>query len=373
MTNPAIAQESDVAVPGTPPRRHRPLPILIGLGTAVLLLTAAYTAYWFSAARELRDAAERWREQRLALGEIVTWQDVTVGGFPVWLRATATTTLWARGEGERAWSWEASQVEATVRPWQFRQVNLELKGAHRIAWTEGGDRTAYDVSADRLTALLDIATGKIAGADIDLAGLRLDGGPALGIWSLEAGTASIRRPLLPPADHLGASWTLSLDGKGLGLPDLPAQPLGNRVGRAALDANILGDIPVGPLDVGLAEWRDDGGTLEVKRLQLDWGPLAVQGDGTLALDGALQPIGAFSAQAQGFLETLDVLRRQGLVEPQAALAARLALGVLSRPSTGGGPPTLNLPISIQNRTVFAGPVAVVRLNPIRWTGTMPAL
>lgn len=371
MANPVTDHDVNAAPPGIPPRRPWVAIVLAGFGAAVLLVLA-YTAYWFSAANELRHAAERWRGERRAQGEIVTWQGFALGGYPFWLRVTATSTLWARGEGERAWSWEASRVEAKVRPWQFQRVNLDLTGEHRIAWTDGAHRAAYTVTADRLTSLLAIAAGKVGGADVDLAGLHLDGGPAIGAWSLEAGRAAIRRPAVPPADHLGESWTVAFDGSGLGLPEAPVLPLGNRVARAVFDSRVLGAIAPGPLDVGLAQWRDDGGTVEVKHLRLDWGPLSAQGDGTLALDATLQPIGAFATQTQGFLETVDLLRRQGLVDGQAALTARLVLGVMSRPSSDGGPPTISLPISIQNRTVFAGPVAVLRLDPIRWTGTMPA-
>ena len=167
-------------------------------------------------------------------------------------------------------------------------------------------------------------------------------------------------------------WAAQQSGIALPAPPvLPALPLGQQVTRVVLDASILGAIPPGPLDAGLARWRDDGGTVEVRHIRLDWGPLSIQGDGTLALDAALQPLGAFSARAQGFFEAIDILRKQGQVDSQAANTARLVLGVMSRPSPGGGAPTIALPVSIQNRTVFAGPVAVARLNPIVWTGAMP--
>ncbi len=371
MTNPTPAQESERPPQGKRPLRKRLGAALACLGLGVLLVIA-YTIYWFSAANELCIAAEHWRDEHRALGEIVTWQSFAVGGYPFWLSATARETLWAGAAGDRVWSWEASHVGAKVRPWRFQQVSLDLTGEHRIVRADSGHRDVYAVTTDQLTSLLDFEAGKVVRAAFDLARLRLDGGPAVGAWSLETGTATLRRPDVPPANHLGVGWTVAFDGGGLDLPESPALPLGNRVARVVLDASILGDIPPGPLGIGLAQWRDDGGTIEAKHLRLDWGPLAAQGDGTLALDAALQPIGAFSAQVQGFQETIDLLRRQGMVDNQAASTARLVLGVLSRPSPDGGAPTIGLPVSIQNRSVFAGPVALLRLDPIRWTGTMPA-
>ena len=356
------------ARPGRPRRRA-------GMAVLALLavLAAAYTIYWYVAAGELRSAAERWREERRALGETVTWQDFAVGGFPFWLRATVTAPQWARQDAA-PWSWEAARVAARVRPWRFGRVELDLAGDHRFAWTDGARRLAYRGTAESLAALLEIEAGRPTAATFDLRGLRLDGGGELGVLRLDEATGSLRRPAVPPADHLVAGWTVAFDGSGIALPAppvLPALPLGQQVTRVVLDASILGAIPPGPLDAGLARWRDDGGTVEVRHIRLDWGPLSIQGDGTLALDAALQPLGAFSARAQGFFEAIYILRKQGQVDSQAANTARLVLGVMSRPSPGGGAPTIALPVSIQNRTVFAGPVAVARLNPIVWTGAMP--
>ncbi len=39
---------------------------------------------------------------------------------------------------------------------------------------------------------------------------------------------------------------------------------------------------------------------------------------------------------------------------------------------GTGPPTLNLAITVQDRTLFAGPVALARLPAIRWKERQPA-
>jgi hypothetical protein len=148
-------------------------------------------------------------------------------------------------------------------------------------------------------------------------------------------------------------------------------PLGRDVARLALDTRLLGALRPGLLVDILPLWRDAGGTVEIGHLEMEWGPLAVQGDGTIALDADLQPIGAFTAKAQGFFEVLEVLRRRGIIASRDAMTATVVLGVLSRGATDGGPATLSIPLSVQSRTLYAGPVSVAKLPQVLWRGAVP--
>ena len=84
--------------------------------------------------------------------------------------------------------------------------------------------------------------------------------------------------------------------------------------------------------------------------------------------GALQ-----QARAQGFFEALEALRRQGVIDGRDAMTATVVLGVMSRRPANGGPASLSVPLSIQSRSLFVGPVAVSRLPEVRWTSEMPDL
>ncbi len=107
-------------------------------------------------------------------------------------------------------------------------------------------------------------------------------------------------------------------------------PLGTDIATFELAAAVLGGIPPGPLVAVLAGWRDDGGTVEVRHIGLTYGPLALAGDGTAALDADLQPIGAFTTRLEGFFETVDVCARRASSASQDAVTAKMVLGVLSK-------------------------------------------
>jgi len=142
------------------------------------------------------------------------------------------------------------------------------------------------------------------------------------------------------------------------------------VGRAMLTATLMGAVPPTPPGgsppEALARWRDDGGTVEIQRLALGWGPLSVTADGTLALDEGLQPQAALSAHVTGYGETVDALLRAGMVKPRAAFIAKLALGAMAKTPANGGPPEIAVPVTIQDGKLYVGPAALLVMPRIDW-------
>jgi hypothetical protein len=86
----------------------------------------------------------------------------------------------------------------------------------------------------------------------------------------------------------------------------------------------------------------------------------------MALDGDMQPIGALTARIGGFFETIDALRAKGMLGAREAVTAKLVLGVLSKRPAGGGARILTVPLSLQHRTLYAGPVALGRVPRLAW-------
>jgi len=150
------------------------------------------------------------------------------------------------------------------------------------------------------------------------------------------------------------------------LPRFLSSPLGDGVRELDLEAHLLGDLAAGPVRDSLEAWRDGGGTIEIDRLAVRHGPMALKADGTLALDGALQPIGAFTARVEGFFDVIDALQKTGMVKPRDAIAAKMILGVMSRRPENGGPATLNLALTLQDRRLFAGPVGLMEFAEVDW-------
>ena len=126
----------------------------------------------------------------------------------------------------------------------------------------------------------------------------------------------------------------------------------------------------------MAQWRDDGGTVEIRKLDIRHGVLQMDADGTIALDGNLQPEGAFSLKVLGFLEAVDGFEAAGMIRPRGAEVLKAVLSVLA---SGKGKwageaeadpegKRIKVPLSIQNGIFYVGPLAMGRVPPLHWPG-----
>ena len=160
----------------------------------------------------------------------------------------------------------------------------------------------------------------------------------------------------------GTGFGIALDLRKIVLSDQWRPVLGRNIGKIALDAVIIGKVvSAKSLKEVLTRWRDDGGTVEVAALALDWDALRFRTKGTFALDRNLQPEGAMVADIEGIDATMARLLAAGVIDFRAAFAARIANRALS---SGGG--STRLPLSIQNQRLYIGPAPILRIKRISW-------
>ena len=95
-------------------------------------------------------------------------------------------------------------------------------------------------------------------------------------------------------------------------------------------------------------------------MELDWGRLSLRGEGTLALDEAMRPMGAMTTRLKGFELLVEAARDDGQMSAGAAVAANAALGLLA--AANGG--MLSVPVRLQNGEAFLGPARIARLAPL---------
>ena len=119
--------------------------------------------------------------------------------------------------------------------------------------------------------------------------------------------------------------------------------------------------PNGILSDVLSRWREAGGALELRSFEVDWGEMALRGDGTFALDENLQPQSALAVEIDGIEKISEKLVAAGAIDARIAFAAKAANQLFS---LGGGP--ARLPISIQQQRLYLGPVPLFKVKPVRW-------
>ena len=341
--------------------RRRPL-IFTAIGLCALVV--AYAIYWFVLARIVaRDIAD-WASQQRAQGFAVAFGEPVIDGFPLAVRARLPAPNIAAPDG--LWHWQGPDTELRVAPWAPRDLRFAAPGHHRLT-IAGGSPREIALDAGALALGLDIGSdGRLADFTLDLAGATLADNLS---GTAKLATAAIRGHLPWPTmnDPSFSSLDLNIDAAGIDLPPTIGAALGQRIEKLHLVSQLMGMVPSALPREALAGWRDAGGVVQLRESELSWGPLWAAGDGTLALDQAMQPLAAGTLRIAGLAETLDGLTAAGLLQPGPARLAQIMFGALARPPAEGGRPEVKLPLSIQNGFLYMGPIELARIQPIDWS------
>ena len=350
--------------PGANPRS------VIERATVALLIVASacilYVAVWLFMAFQFRGALETAVFGAPGGMPTVTYSDLELGGFPLRLSARMHDPALALAPLGAQASWSAREAAAEIPVWNWSRISVSLVGPHRFSATIGGVTRTHTSPTGAVRAEIQTADGRPVQGTLVFERLALAATEAA--ESVSVGAATVDVGLFPadePTDH-SAAYEIRARVADVVVPSALALPFGRSIGLISLEARINGPVPDERWPAALEAWRDAGGTIDVGSLRLDHGPLRVQGEGTFALDADMQPIGAFTAQIRGLFDLVEALRARGVVEAGDAVMAKVVLGALARRPDDGGPPVLNVPLTLQDRALYVGPVRMLRVPPVRW-------
>jgi hypothetical protein len=324
----------------------------LGFGLLVLL-AGGYGLWWRHLTEMLRADLDHWVAERAAVGWKISTGAVAVSGFPLHV----VLTLSAPGvEDPSGNAWQGPALAVVIPLFDPQHPHLEAPGEHVVA-IKG--REPVHISIQGASADLAVDGHGLNDLSLDLA-MGSAGSAHLGRSSLQ-----LRRLAAGQVAHDVPSWSLRLSLENLGLPDDPRLLFGPLLSSIQLEAHLQGSVTGGAVEQALRAWRDDGGTVEIDRLSVDWKPLALSGTGTLALDRDLQPMVASNCDIRGLFEAVDALTRSGVVRPQDAGMVKLIFGLMMK-SDKNGAKTLSVPLTIQNRVLSVGPVKLLELPVLPW-------
>jgi hypothetical protein len=329
--------------------------ILIGTVAAVI---AAWSGGWFYKADQLREAIQQ-RASQSSQARQWAYRDMAITGFPFRLQLDlASPRIAWRGQTHEIF-WESDQIKAVGHPWQPHRILFDLTGQHRFKTKLGGDWR--ELTLDSGEAMASVETDaenrpERLSLDIKKIILRHNGAPALQGERLQIHSR--------PAPGMSDGLDFALSGEALEVAEgaLPRNfvALPRTAKSLDLQATVTGLPKAGLSPGGLPQWRDGGGTLEVKRFHLQWGDMDISATGSLALDGEMRPIGALTARIKGHDQLLDIAVANGMMDKDDLVAARAVLGLLA--AAGGG--VLSVPVRLQDGQLFLGPAPVARLARI---------
>ena len=329
----------------------------------------------------------------LPVADAIAWK-IAVGrleaGFDAWAEA-ARTSHWSVARGKvvaSGWPWAATlridnvAIEGgnalvpggaswfapglvlripLMRP---RSMDIEVRGEQRL---RSGTTPEVRLTGSRLLAVAGLGSRDEPG-DLEILAdqpkLTSDGGTL-------ASAERVRLYIEVPSAAGGAEGAraFAFSTEGIVLPSSIRWPLGNTIARLDCDGTMEGPIPPPQAPSAWATaWRDGGGSLQLQNLVLNWGPLSLMAAATLALDDQLQPMGAGTSRVTGYAATLDALANSGALSRSAATAAKAVLSLLAGVPGDGEPQDVDVPLTLQYRTLSMRQVPLLRLPEIEWPG-----
>jgi hypothetical protein len=332
----------------------------IAIWTMALLTLAAvlWTGWWFYAGRFAIASLQEWAEEQRANGYDVTFARVDMAGYP--FRIDLTVRRFGISAPGRFWAVSSDETTVSFRPWNLNRYTLKtaapvqmiaaaLPGTRQSPIVAGSVEGTFHHARDGQTHVLELVAKPISGP--------------LGLSVKEVGLIG-ERPARRATDHEATALSGRLELVDAAAPALFPPGLPNRVTAAVLDFDVLGPEPGqhGSALRRLSEWRDGGGSIEVREIALAWEDLNLRGEGTLALDSDMRPIAAFALDASGVPQTARRFQEAGLIDDRTRRYIELGTGLLSLGRSNSA--SIRVPISAQDGILYVGPVAVGEVQPL---------
>ena len=335
----------------------------LGWSAAVLgVVVVLWSVYWKVAADQAVDGAQSWAVEQQKAGYKINWQEFDASGYPFSLDIDVLMpVIEARDE----WRWSTQKLEFHASLWDWSEIDVSAPTQHRIFLSRGTKFHTYDLSAKTLNAHIILDGEGIQSLNVHTTSLKiLEEERSLG--GLDSGQVRLEITAAAGADYSTMAGALEARLQGIEMPDLSISPLGSDISRLSFRAELFGGPPSALTPQELTAWRDLGGVIEVRHLILGYGPLELETAGTMALDKELQPIGSLTAQVQGYAEAIDAMRVSGMISGGDAFGAKLLLGALSKADPSTGKSGLSIPLSLQQKTLHAGPIALAKIPSVIW-------
>ena len=342
----------------------RALLVAAGVVGVIVIAVAGYTGYWFIAAGEIGERIDDWAEKQRAEGLEIESEGTFVSGFP--LRFEITLRAPRIHDTRNGWRWATDSLRAEASAWDFSEVTVYPDRRNSVqVLVEGGEWHAIDAQIDggRLVVRLD-GDRRFREVALDLHGVEV-----AGVWpervaqigSLQANGVAI------DDDGTGEQvLKTAIAVRDATLPSDLAEGLGETLDFLDIDASVVGAIQSERgTNEAITAWRDAGGTLELNDFRVRWGPLGIESAGTIALDGAMRPIAALTADIIGYGDVIDALIMSNMIPLGDAFIAKVAFNMLAEKPEDGGPPVLRgVPVTAQDGTLTVATIKVAELPPL---------
>ncbi|MEX0582661.1 MAG: DUF2125 domain-containing protein [Sneathiella sp.] len=335
---------------------------------ALIVIAGGYVYWWHHVADRLVELAGDWTERRISEGYEVTHDPLITSGFPYRVKVTTENLSITNPTHIQMPGVEIPEFWAVVQPWQINHVIFGINGTGKARWQEDGEeKTLNFTSASALGSATFSLEGRLKTLALDIK--ELDTQPS---WRppIAAQRLQLHGRPVPPQTRESEEEKPQLAGQQIvlrandvtvgGMADFP---LGEHIKDFSISAILHGTIPRLPASDTLALWRDAGGFVDIEALNITWGHGAMTGEGAIALDDRMRPLGKLDTRISGHREILAALTSAGQLDAETARTIGFGLDLLSR-NDDKGKRYIALPLSAQDGGLYLGPIFLMPLKSV---------
>jgi len=124
-----------------------------------------------------------------------------------------------------------------------------------------------------------------------------------------------------------------------------------------------------PIEKSIKTWYQSDGVVDVDTLQIHWGDLKIESNGTFSLDPNMQPLAAFAAEIYGLDTLLTKLGEAGFIHKNLLPIIRTSLHFLKDSSGDQKKKSIyhKVAITLQDRELSIGSVPIAKLPMVHWS------
>ena len=334
----------------------------LGLLISLLVLVglvAGYGGYWYVSTLLVRQNVADWVAGQRMEGWQTSLGSVSISGFPFDLNVKINNLI---AQSPSGWGISLPAIDVKISPFWPYALKTALPASFNVATPTTGWMSVSASTSSEVTLTLG-RRSRLEAVDLQANNLQIS--TPLNAYRLQSLSFS--------GKYLGVSLrrsnrpTLSFDltARGFTLPDSVQGGMSRTISSLILTGRIIGNVPGGPIDGALALWRDNNGSLELLRADLDWPPLRLSSSGTLSLDSQMQPVGTGVGTAQNVQQTFERMVESGFLSGSDATMARYALGLLNNQAKAQK--NLSVSLSIQDGQFYTGSAPLFKVPTVSWS------
>ena len=299
-------------------RRRLTFPVVLALIVAVL--TGAYVVYWFWMGGEVRKGVENWIAEERARGATVSYSDMSLGGFPY--RFTLTFTDPELSYPHTGPEWQGETLQLVSMAWNLNHIIAKSPGENTL--TEGGRATSW-IADDAAAASFIFSEGVLSRVGFSAETLTLtdDYGQTTDLEGVTFGA----RPLPDTPNTIQAS----LEVTNMVLPEAPTDApwLGTEANNLVLWLEVENGYDVIRGAKTSYRWLEGSDKIELRRAEIDWGPLDLASRASLDFNPSYEPTGTLGINLEDPETLLGALREAGVADMGTQLAI-MGIGTISQ-------------------------------------------